>query len=51
VNAGFESLHRVLLILMRTSWTCKVENSINFNVKRKSYVMTNELKPGFIEKM
>jgi hypothetical protein len=51
VNARFECLNGILLVLNWAGRAGKVKDSINLNVERESNIMANQLKLRVIQKM
>jgi hypothetical protein len=51
MHAGLSGLHRVVLIMNRRRWTCKIEDAARLDIERKSYVMAVEFKAVGTKKM
>lgn len=44
MHAGLSRLNRIMLVINRRRWTCQVVYFINFQIKRKCHIVSNQLK-------
>ena len=49
--AGFGCLHRVVLVVDRASRTGQVVDLINLDIKRKSHIVTDQLKIAVVQQV